>query len=566
MLKKLNFILSANDKKLLVILVIISILISMLEMIGIGAVMPFISVTSNFDLVHTNQYLKAVYDFFSFGSEIHFVVVCGLILVGFYIFRSAANLLYFYFLARFSRGRYHSIAYRMFKKYLKFGYKNFLDKTSSELIRILVTEIENLSMLLVAVLFMISEIFVVIFIYFIMLYIDYKITIFMTIFLGLNAVLLIKLISPAIKRAGDIRVQKQNDFYNIANTTINNFKFIKLKSNHRHILDDFKTSSFYFARANIANDTLVQIPRLYLEGIGFCILIALVLYLVVSKKSDISSEIAVISMFVLGLYRLMPSVNRILHSYNQILYFKNSFDEVYNTLKEPEERLYNEFIGFEREIVLKNVKFSYNGKNDVLKDINLTIKKGSKVAFIGESGSGKSTLVDLLMGLYEPMGGEVRVDGVLRNNENLISFRQKIGYIPQQIYLFNGSVANNIAFDSPVKKERLDEVIKMTNLQELIDKLPDGINSNVGDGGSRLSGGQKQRIAIARAIYADPEILILDEATSALDDKTEGIIMDEIYKVAANKTLIIIAHRLTTIKNCDFVYKIVDGNIQMLNL
>ena len=196
----------------------------------------------------------------------------------------------------------------------------------------------------------------------------------------------------------------------------------------------------------------------------------------------------------------------------------------------------------------------------VLNQINLKIKKGQKIAFIGESGSGKSTLVDLITGLYLPDTGSVKIDGQLLTKEVIKSWRKKIGYIPQSIYLFDGTVAENVVFHRPYDEEKLIQVLKKANIYDFLQKK-EGLNTNVGDGGIQLSGGQKQRIAIARALYDDPEILVLDEATSALDDATEKKIMEEIYQASAGKTLLVIAHRLSTLKKCEIIYRLDNGVI-----
>ncbi|HHP5546985.1 TPA: ATP-binding cassette domain-containing protein, partial [Campylobacter jejuni] len=195
-------------------------------------------------------------------------------------------------------------------------------------------------------------------------------------------------------------------------------------------------------------------------------------------------------------------------------------------------------------------------------NLNLNIKKGEKIAFIGESGCGKSTLVDLIIGLLKPKEGQILIDEQELNANNTKNYRQKIGYIPQNIYLFNDSIAKNITFGDAVDEEKLNRVIKQANLEHFIKNLPQGVQTKVGDGGSNLSGGQKQRIAIARALYLEPEMLVLDEATSALDTQSEAKIMDEIYKISKDKTMIIIAHRLSTITQCDKVYRLEHGKLK----
>ncbi len=564
MIKKLGSLFTRRDKQVLLGLFFFSIFISLLEMIGVSIIMPFISVASDFSLIDNNEYFRSLYQYFSFASPIDFVVAFGFFLIFFYLFRSGVNLFYFYLLSRFSRGRYHLLAYRLFENYLGMSYRNFIEKNSSELNKTIVQEAHNLTLLLSSFLFMISEVFVVILIYSMMLYINWKITILLSLILGVNAVFIVKFITPKIKRAGDKRERFQKDFFEIINSTLGNFKLIKLKSDQQEIMDRFSNASYGYAKSNIANETFGQFPRLFLEAIGFSIISFIVIYLVLKYQSDISGALALISMFVVGLYRLMPSVNRILTSYNQIMFYSGALDIVHNDLMYDSEILSQETIEFNRSIELHDVYFGYNEEKLLFSGLELKIEKGQSIAFVGESGGGKSTLVDLIMGLYRPVEGGIMIDGVRLTDHNIRAWRQKIGYIPQSIYLFDGTVAQNVAFGSDIDAARVKEVLRQANILEFLERHQEGIETVVGEGGIKLSGGQKQRIAIARALYNDPEVLVLDEATSALDTETEAKIMDEIYEIAREKTLIIIAHRLSTIERCDRKYKLENGRIDVL--
>ena len=289
--------------------------------------------------------------------------------------------------------------------------------------------------------------------------------------------------------------------------------------------------------------------------------------------------IPIVSVYALALYRFLPSINKVLASYNQIIFNKASVGKLYEYLKTKPEILGNESISFGNKIELKNLTFYYNepvchpelvsgsldNKNSklILDKTNLTIYKGQRVAFVGPSGSGKSTLADLIMGILRVCDGQILIDGQILTYDNLRDWRSKIGYIPQQIYLFDGTVAENVVFGRVYDEQKLIHVLEKSNIYDFL-FAQEGLHTMVGEAGIKLSGGQKQRIAIARALYGDPEMLVLDEATSALDSKTEDLIMNEIYKVNEDKTLIVIAHRLTTIEKCDIVYKVSDGQIQLV--
>lgn len=560
MLKKIFFILSKEDKKFLFSLLLFSVFISFIESFAISLVMPFITLASDFSYFDKNKYLIQLKDYLAL-PVFEIIVYFGVVLIVFYVLRALLNSYYFHLLARFSKGRYHAIAYKVFAKFLNTDYENFTQKNQSEILKSITGEVYNLSTMISSFLLMMSEIFVVLLLYTLMLLVNYKITLFLSLFMIINAFILIKVLSPIVKKAGLKREEAMKNFFEILNTNLNNFKLIKLKTKEDGVLNLFKIQSEIFARANITNESVSAMPRIYLEGVGFCVLVFIVVFLVFKNQSDISGILATISIFVLALYRLMPSANRIITSYHDLLYYRSSLDIIYQILKQKEESLGEEKIDFDKELRLENLTFGYKDKKNLFTCLNLSIKKGEKIAFIGESGCGKSTLVDIIIGLLSPREGRVLLDENELNMKNVKNYRQKIGYIPQNIYLFNDSIAKNISFGDEVDEEKLQRVIKQANLEHFVKNLPQGVQTKVGDGGSNLSGGQKQRIAIARALYLDPEILVLDEATSALDTESEARIMDEIYKISKDKTMIIIAHRLSTITRCDSIYRLENGKL-----
>ncbi|EAJ7008711.1 BC-type lipopolysaccharide transporter PglK [Campylobacter coli] len=560
MLKKIFFILSKEDKKFLFSLLLFSVFISFIESFAISLVMPFITLASDFSYFDRSKYLIQLKDYLAL-PVFEIIVYFGVVLIVFYVLRALLNSYYFHLLARFSKGRYHAIAYKVFAKFLNTDYENFTQKNQSEILKSITGEVYNLSTMISSFLLMMSEIFVVLLLYTLMLLVNYKITLFLSLFMIINAFILIKVLSPIVKKAGLKREEAMKNFFEILNTNLNNFKLIKLKTKEDGVLNLFKTQSEIFAKANITNESVSAMPRIYLEGVGFCVLVFIVVFLVFKNQSDISGILATISIFVLALYRLMPSANRIITSYHDLLYYRSSLDIIYQILKQKEESLGEEKIDFDKELRLENLSFGYKDKKNLFTCLNLSIKKGEKIAFIGESGCGKSTLVDIIIGLLSPREGRVLVDKNELNMKNVKNYRQKIGYIPQNIYLFNDSIAKNISFGDEVDEEKLQRVIKQANLEHFVKNLPQGVQTKVGDGGSNLSGGQKQRIAIARALYLEPEILVLDEATSALDTESEARIMDEIYKISKDKTMIIIAHRLSTITRCDSIYRLEHGKL-----
>lgn len=558
--KKVFSILGEKDKIKLVWLVLFSLLISFIEILGISVIMPFLNLASNFSVIHSNEYYSYIYNLLNFKSDINFVLLFGGLLILFYIFRSAINLYYTYSLSSFSLGLYYIFSSSLFRNYLKMPYKEFVNKNSSTLTKTIITEASNLSTIMSSMLFMISEIFVILLIYILLLYINFEITLVLTFILALNAALMLKTVSSKIKKLGYIREESQKIFYEIINRSFGNFKLIRLLSNDYKILEEFSQTNKKYTKSNIMETTFGVFPRLFLEAMSFCLILLIVLYFIWSYKEDISKSISLITIFVLALYRLMPSINRIMTSYNKIMFNYRSLDIIYEDLVSLVEIYGSDKITFTDKIDIKNLSFEYEKNKPVLENINLSIKKGSKVAFVGESGSGKSTLVDIIMGFYLPTSGSVFSDNTMIDISNIKSWRAKIGYIPQDIYLFDGTIGENISFGSKYDKDKIDKVLKQAQIYDFL-ATKSGQDTLVGEGGILLSGGQKQRISIARALYLDPEILVLDEATSALDTQIEEDIMKEIYTISKGKTLIIIAHRLSTIDGCEQIYTIANGNI-----
>jgi len=561
-IRKLLSLLSKRDRRYLLVLLCFSVFISLIETVGVGVIMPFISVASDFEYVYKNQYLKAIYDFFGFASPFDFAVAFGIGLVVFYILRAVLNYLYFYLLARFSQSRYHLLAYRLFENYMGHSYKSFIEKNSSELSKAIVNDAYYLVQLVSYALLLTSEIFVVIFIYAFLLYVNWKMTLLLTLFLGVNVALLRLSVTRKMEQAGIERERHQRNFYKILGAAFGNFKMIKLRGNEKNVLEQFQKASFGFALANIKNASLAHVPRLFLEAMGFSLIAIIVVYLLLKYRHDISAALPILMAFVLGLYRLMPSINRIISAYNEILFRKKALEIVHNDLIYEAEDLGDEDVEFDDRIELRNVWFGYLPGKPILKGVDLAIKKGEKIGIVGESGSGKSTLVDIVTGLYRPLEGELLVDGVKLNEANIKSWRKKIGYIPQTIYLFDGTVAENVAFGEEIDEERIKEALKKANILDFLERHHEGIHTKVGEGGVKLSGGQRQRIAIARALYSNPQILVLDEATSALDVDTEKKIINEIFDL--DITVVTIAHRMDTLEKCDKLYSLNKGILRLV--
>jgi ATP-binding cassette subfamily B protein/ATP-binding cassette subfamily C protein len=555
---KLNQLLERKRKFYLIILFFMSILLSLIETAGVSVVMPFISIASNPEILDSGRY-KYFYDLLGFADKNKFIIAFGFGIILFYLFRSIYNIFYSYSINKFSLGTYRYFASRIFKTYLALPYKLYVYKNPSVMGGIVATEANNLSTFLLHFLQIFSESITVLMLYIFMVMVNWQITLVLTAILILIIFVVFFTLIRASKKLGESRYRANVRLNRTISETFRNFKFIKLKGNQEEIFKTFRSSTETMSHTSIISSTLGSIPKNILENLGFSLLIAVVCY-ILWRYNSAAMVIPVISMYALALYRMLPSINRILGYFNAIAFLQKSLHLIYDELQLEVDNEGQQDVVFNHSIQCKNIWFRYLKGNDVIKNISLEIKRGEKIAFTGESGSGKTTMVDIIIGIYRPLKGQLLVDDVLIDNNNIRSWRSKIGYIPQDIYLFDGTVAENITFGSDHNNEKIIEVLKKAKMWSCLE-TKEGLHTRVGEGGLQLSGGQKQRIGIARALYNDPEVLVLDEATSSLDDETEAQIMNEIYDVSGSKTLIIIAHRLSTVKRCDRQIRIEDGVI-----
>ena len=387
-------------------------------------------------------------------------------------------------------------------------------------------------------------------------------TLILTLVLIVFVVIFLFLIIRKNKSLGIKRVESNIRTFKILLEAFGNYKFVRLKGNKNDLGKNYSASISQTSKTSVTSSTLSVVPKSILESLGFSMLIAAVLIILVTYN-DASMIIPVISMYALALYRILPSIHRLFGNLNQIAYMNHSLDKVNDALNLPTENEGNEHVNFNEVIKFENVSFKYATGKEVVENVYVEIKKGEKIAITGESGSGKTTLIDLLIGIHKPLSGDISIDSVVLDSSNVRSWRKKIGYIPQSIYLIDGTVEENVAYGSVCNEEKIINALKKANIWDFLQEK-DGIKTKVGQGGIQLSGGQQQRIGIARAMYNDPEILVLDEATSSLDNETEAKIMDEIYNASFNKTLIVIAHRLSTVEHCQRRIKMTNGKIEEL--
>ncbi|XOF35439.1 MAG: ABC transporter ATP-binding protein [Candidatus Electrothrix sp. YB6] len=561
----LETMLSHRGRRLFIRVVFFSAFASLVDAVSVSLMAPFLAVATDFSFIHTNPVTSNLFTFFSFQNEAAFVAALGITILAVYCFRAVISLLTAYLIARFSYGQYSHIAMRLFSGYLHYPFTQYTKRNTSDLTKAVMVEANQITQVFSGLLTIATELLVFILLYGIMLFTNWQGTLLITAVLGSVAFVLIRSVTEKTKQAGTQRVDAGGKMFRILSSAFGSFRMLKLQSAENAALTGFRQSCQDFSRHFTAIGTLHNIPRLGLELAGFGLLIfALTVYIGV-QKTDIQALLPVFSLFAVALYRLMPSINRIATSWNQILAGAESLRVVYNELHQPMEELGDEDISFDQEIILENLGFAYEATCPVLQNVNLKIRKGERIAIVGESGHGKSTLLDLIIGLLPPTQGRITVDSTEITDENLRSWRRKIGYIPQTVYLFDGTVRENVVFGRQYDEAHLRRVLRQANIWHFLE-TKEGTETMVGDAGVMLSGGQCQRIAIARALYGNPEVLVLDEATSGLDIETERKILQEIRQIGAGTTVITVTHRRSSVDAGQIVYQLDSKNLCQLEV
>jgi len=573
LISKLFYIFDRQEKFQIALIFLLMLVGSGLETLGVGLIPPFVTLLSNPELIQQQQFLVWFYGRLGATSQQEFLLWISVILLGVYIFKNAYLSLITYWQYHFLYIKQVALSNRLLAAYLYSPYTFHLQRNSAELIRNITSEIsQTFGGVLLPILILITELMVMSCIVILLAIAEPLSSAITAMFLGISIFCLNKIIRKQMNVQGVIRQEESGRMIQWVHQGLGGIKETKVLGREAFFLKAFANSANAFGKANFIFGLTNQLPNLAIDAILISSVLLIVIFSLIQGR-EIKSILPMLSLFAIAALRLMPSAKRIVSTVGTIQYSKYSVDLIYqdlvalensslNLLPQSESPILNS--PFQKEITLHNVSYQYpNAPKPSLSGISLSIKKGEAIAFIGESGSGKTTLVDVILGLLAPSQGEILVDGENILN-NLANWQRQIGYIPQSIYLCDDTIRGNIAFGLPldqINEEQVWKSLKAAQLEELVHNLPDQLDTLVGERGIRLSGGQRQRIGIARALYHDPEILIMDEATAALDNNTEREFMGALESMAGHKTMIMIAHRLSTVKNCDRIYLMQRGQI-----
>ena len=574
-IKKLRGILTRREKIQVGLLLIAIIAMAFSQAIGVASVLPFISLVMDQNMVFENRWLNMAYETFNFTSVNRFIIFIGVAMFVIIFFSNAISAFATWLKLRFVWMNNHRLSRRLLEKYLAMPYAFFLNQNSADLSKNVLTEVNNLTnSFLIPLLNVITRGMVTLIMLTMLFWVDVAVTVIAILFLGGAYILIILRVNRNLKTRGKLRIEANQMRFKAVSEAFGGIKEIKVMNREPYFLDRYSTYSYRLARLMSWNAVIGQIPRFALEAIAFGGIIVFVLALLLTRENA-GQVIPLVSLFAFAGYRLMPALQDLFTSFAQMQFNRAVLDRIYTDFKRKEKDLptgtyaklnKDDAIYLKKEISLNGVSFNYpNTKTPVISNLNLIIPVNSAVAFVGPTGAGKTTLVDIILGLLTPGEGKLLVDGVVINKDNIIKWQKNIGYVPQHIYLSDDTVARNIAFgvaDSDIDQNSLEKVARIANIHDFItNEMPEAYNTLVGERGIRLSGGQRQRIGIARALYHDPDVLVFDEATSALDGATEDAVLQAMNNAAELKTLIVIAHRLTTVKNCDKIYMLEKGRI-----
>lgn len=570
--KKMMVLLDKKQKRTMVGIVFMMLIGAILEALGISVIVPVVQVVMDEQALEKYSYMRAIYDFLGLQSQTQFIIlILGAMAVIFavkniYLYIQQKALCHFVYTNQFSTSE------RMMKNYLHKDYEFYLNADTAVVQRTITSDVNNMYALILNSLQLVSETIVFVILAVVLIVADWKMTLAISSMLGITLLLINKAIKPVMRKAGKDNQDYYSGLFKLISQTVMGIKEVKVTAREQYFIDEYIKCGKGYVNAVQKYTLLNSVPRLLIETV--CIS-GTVVYMIVliATGTPIVDMIQTLTVFAAAVVRLMPCATRINTYLNNIAYFEPFLMGVSNNLQDeinhPDLKIAfakenQKKMPIHKAITLKDITYAYPNTEKLIFDhADMEIPIGKAVGIVGTTGAGKSTVVDILLGLLKMQGGTVYADDTDINTD-YYGWLKNVGYIPQMIFMLDDTIRRNVAFgvsDENISEERIWEVLKEAQLDEFIKTLPEGLDTSIGERGIRLSGGQRQRIGIARSLYNDPDVLIMDEATSALDNDTEAAIIESINRLHGKKTLVIIAHRLQTIENCDMIYRVEDGKV-----
>ena len=572
-IKQLFVLLTDKQLKQFYLLQVLVVIMAFTELLGIASIAPFMALVGDISILETNGVFAQLYQLSGLNNPMDFLFYTGVIVLVMLTFSTVISMFTTWRLSIFGARIGTEIADRLYSYYMQQSWQFHASGSSAQLTKQVSTEAARISSQIVQpLMIMNSKLVLALFISISIVIYDPVIAILGLFIFSLAYFVLYRLVRQKLESNGQQLSEVSTQRFRLMNEGFGGIKDVLLLNRSHDFITRFHDSGKVFARAQGTNIAISQVPRYFIELIAFGAMISLVLVLIKVHSGNLGEVLPILAVYALAAFKLLPALQQIYSSLSQIKGNTAAFEAVkddlersFDSQKTSSDTVVSTPIDLKRSIKLSNIEFTYPGKERPAVDgVNMSIPVNSVIGLVGSSGSGKSTLIDLLLGLLTPQQGGIYVDDIRITADNKRAWQDLLGFVPQSIFLSEGSIAENIAFGIPAKDISLKQVNKalnLANLTELVEQLPDGVNTRVGERGVQLSGGQRQRIGIARALYHEAEVLVFDEATSALDGITEKIVMDAIHEFSGQKTIVMIAHRLKTVEKCDLIYFMEHGKI-----
>ncbi len=561
-------VLTDSQRKTTIILLGLILTGTLMEMLGLGLVIPVMALLLQEDVVSRHPQIQPLLNLLGNPDQTQLIIIAMLTLVGVYLSKN----IYLGFLGWrqlcFAFDIQADLSQRLFTIYLHQPYTFHLQRNSAHLISNITGEVSHFtSGSIIPVLQLITEGLVLLGIASLLLIVEPVSALIVVFVLGVAGLGFHSITRKHLMRWGKSKIHHDRLRFQHLQQGLGGAKDVKLLGRENKFLTQFSRHNLQGLQVWKNHATLQLFPRLWLEFLAVTGLAILVISML-GQGRELTSIVPTLGLFTAAAFRLIPSINKVLAALQAMRFSQSVLDNLYDEFQleaqNPVETKTRNAPEFNKDLQLSDICYTYTGAHSTaLNQLNLTIKKGESVGFIGASGSGKSTLIDVILGLLEPEHGKVLVDGI-DIQQNMRNWQDNIGYVPQSIYLTDDTLWRNVAFglsDDQIDMKAVQKAVKAAQLDEFVESLPEGLDTVVGEHGVRLSGGQRQRIGIARALYHDPEVLVLDEATSALDTETESYVMEAVQALHGSKTVLIVAHRLTTVEHCDKLYKLEKGRV-----
>ena len=542
-----------------------------LEVMGVASILPFMQLVAEPNAIEQSAWLTAIYDAGGFESNRSMLIYFGIAIILLIGVTNLFSIFTIWLQYKYSWGTAHGIGTRLLQTYLQKPYHYFLDKNSSELQTYIISEVNILiGGVIIPVIELSSRAFVSLVIFILLLMVDPKISLIM--FGGLGGAYILIYLSRQgfLKRIGQHRIDMNVLRYKSLGELLTGIKTVMVYNKQTFFYERYEEASKEFCDVQPQYNLILAAPKYLLEFLAFGSILSVTIYLFISS-GNIQSTLPRLSLYAVAGYRLLPALQK---AFAAAAKFKHNYpileklydDLIYSLKNENNLSASKSTLPFKQSIDLRGIRFLYkNADSTIIKNLNLSIPKGQTVAFVGSTGSGKTTLVDLIVGLHRPVDGTIKIDQQELRKSNIKAWQNNIAYVPQEVFLFDDSILNNIILgdkEEVIDFEFLKKVTQMADIYEFItNELPAGFDTKIGERGVRFSGGQRQRLGLARALYRQPKVLVLDEATSALDSITEKGIIESLRSLPENLTTIIIAHRLSTVRHADCIYFLKEGEI-----